>query len=341
MAALCLTGGDTLEEQKNEPFFSFGNPAFKYNFDICLVSVFLLFAAFFQNGVAALLQAAVCVAVSCFCEYFSFRFIIGTKKPLSDLDAVKNGLLISLLLPASAPLYIGAAASCFACLVCKLPFGSGKNAPFVPSAAAICFSALCFPQYVFSCPAQSSSLFEAVFSDSESFSRGTSLLDMLSQGTGLRLNTFSVTALLSGSYPSAVGTACVLGLAAAAVYLALRKRKTLIVSAGFILACAIYAFIFPRIASGRLISVIMELCAGSLLFTALLVAPDPATAPKSTFKMLFFGAAAGIICMLLRTFLKNIDAPCLAVMIVNAVSPIFLNMKKKPVQNSKKGRVSA
>ncbi len=341
MATLCLPGGDTLKEQKKKPSLSFGNPAFKYNFDICLVAVFLLCAAFFQNGVAALIQTAVCVSVSCFCEYFSFRFILSAKKPLSDLDAVKNGLLISLLLPASAPLYIGAAASCFACLVCKLPFGSGKNAPFVPSAAAVCFSALCFPQYVFACPMQSQNLFETVFSDSESFSKGTSLLDMLSQGTGLRLNTFSVTALLSGSYPSAAGTACVLGLAAAAVYLALRKRKTLLVSAGFVLVCAIYAFVFPRIASGRLISVIMELCAGSLIFTAMLVAPDPATAPESTLKMLLYGATAGIICMLLRTFLKNIDAPCLAVMIVNAASPVFLNRKKKQVQNREKGRVGA
>lgn len=341
MAALCFTGGDILQAQKKEPFLAFGNPSFKHNFDLCLISAFLLAAAFFQNGVPALLQAAVCVSVCCLCEYFSFRFILGVQKPLSDLSAVKTGLLIALLLPASAPLYVGASASCFASLVCKLPFGSEKNAPFVPCAAAVCFASLCFPQYVFAYPAQAEQLSSVVFSDSESFVKGTSLLDMLNRGTFLRLNTFSVTALLSGSYPGAAGTTCVLVLIAAAVYLALRRTKTLTVSAGFLLACAVFAFLFPREHSGRLTCVVMELCAGSLLFVALLVANAPSTAPESTPRMLIYGAAAGIICMLLRSFFKNIDAPCLAVMIVNAASPVFLNREKGTKRKKEKRRVRA
>ena len=121
MAALCFTGGDILQAQKKEPFLAFGDPSFKHNFDLCLISAFLLAAAFFQNGVPALLQAAVCVSVCCLCEYFSFRFILGVQKPLSDLSAVKTGLLIALLLPASAPLYIGASAACFASPPLSLP----------------------------------------------------------------------------------------------------------------------------------------------------------------------------------------------------------------------------
>lgn len=341
MATLCFTGGDILQTQKKEPFLALGTPSFKHNSDLCLISAFLLAASFFQNGVLVLLQAAVCVSVACLCEYFSFRFILGAKKPLSDLSAVKTGLLIALLLPASAPLYVGASAACFASLVCKLPFGSEKNAPFVPCAAAVCFASLCFPQHVFAYPTQAQQLSSLAFSDSEGFVKGTSLLDMLNSGTLLRLNAFSVTALLSGSYPGAAGTTCVLVLIAAAVFLALRRTKTLAISAGFLLACAVFAFLFPRGLSVRLTCVVMELCAGSLLFTALLVASDPSTAPESAPKMLIYGAAAGIICMLLRSFFKSIDAPCLAVMIVNAVSPVFLKREKGTKRKKKERRVRA
>lgn len=57
--------------------------------------------------------------------------------------------------------------------------------------------------------------------------------------------------------------------------------------------------------------------------------------------MLIYGAAAGISCMLLRSFFKNIDAPCLAVMIVNAASPVFLNREKETKRKKEKRRVRA
>lgn len=339
MAAFCSTGGEILQQQKKEPFFALGNPTFKHNLDTCLASAFLLFAAVFKSGIAVILQTAVCVSVCCLCEYFSFRFFLSLKKPLSQLGAVSTGLLIALLLPSSAPLYVGASAACFASLVCKLPFGSEKNSPFSPVAAAVCFVSLCFSQYVFSYPAQTEHS-TVVFSDSPDFIAGTSLLDMLDKSAGLRLNTFSVTALLSGSYPGAAGTGFILVLLAVALFLALRRPEELLVSGGFLIAYAVFAFLFPRISAGRLISVVMELCAGSLIFVALLVANSSPTVPYGTAKKLIYGATIGVVCMLLRRFFKSIDAPCLAVMIVSAVAPVFLNRSKK-ARKKEKGRVSA
>lgn len=327
-------------QTKEKTFFALGDPFFKYNFDTVIIMVFLLCASFFQNGTVAVLNAAVCVFSACVSEYLSFRFILKKEKPLSDLNAVLLGFLVALLLPACVPPFVGASACAFAVLVCKLPFGSAKNAPFVPAAAAICFVSLCFPEYVFSYPA-SSEMSKVIFSSSPDFVKGESLLEMLSLGTGLRPNAFSLTALLSGAYPASSGTSCILLLVAAAVFIGIRRPKQLVPFAGFILSCAAFAFFFPRIGSGRIISVITELCAGSLFFTALFLINDPITSPKKSFHAFIYGAAAGIICMLLRTFFKNIDAGCLAVMFSNAFLTVFENREKKPRFKKAAGRESA
>ncbi len=332
-------GEITLNEEKRKTFFAFGDPFFNSNLDAVIIAFFLLAASFFQNGVTALLNAFVCVVSCLICEYFSFRFILKKEKPLSDLDALKIGLFTALLLPSCVPLYVSASAGAFAILVCKLPFGSAKNAPFVPSAAAVCFSSLCFPQYVFSYSA-APELQKIAFSSSADFVKGTSLLELLEKGNGIRPNVFSVTSLLSGAYPGASGTACVLALLAAAIYLLIRRSKSLFSSGGFVLSCTVFAFLFPRVESGRMISVLCELCAGSLLFSALLLINDSPSVPKKGVYAFLFGAAAGIFCMLIRIFLKDVDSGCLSVMIANALVLIFENRKKAKPFNEKKRRAS-
>lgn len=331
-----------MQNKKKARFFDSGDTLFRYNLDTIIPALFLLAVGIFENGALAVLQAVTCVLTSCVSEYLSFKLILRREKPLSDLGAVSTGLLISLLLPPCAPLFVGAVASAFAVLVCKLPFGSTRNSPFVPCAAAICFSGLCFGEYVFTYPASQST--ELVFSNSESFVSGVSLLDMLSRGTVLRLNTFNVNALLSGSFPGATGTTCLLALAAVLVYVAVRRPKRLFCSFGFLLTCALFAFAFPRTSFGRVSSVVTELCAGSLIFVALLVLNEPVTSPKKKGLAFLYGAAAGISCMLVRLFLKNadVDSACLSVMIVNAFAPIFENREKpSPKKKAEQKALSA
>lgn len=333
-------GQKALKTEEKKTFFDSCAPFFKSDLNAIIIAVFLLVASFFQNGVTAVLNSAVCVLSCLICEYFSFRFILKKEKPLSDLNALKTGLLVSLLLPSCVPLYVSASAGAFAVLVCKLPFGSAKNTPFVPAAAALCFSSLCFPEYVFSYPA-ATELQKIAFSSSEDFIAGTSLSDLLSQGTGIRPNVFSITSLLSGSFPGASGTTCVLALLGAAIFLLIREPKRLVSSGGFVLSCAVFAFVFPRTEAGRMISVLCELCAGSLIFSALFLVNDPATVPKKSVHAFIYGAVAGICCMLIRSFLKNVDSGCLAVMIANALVLIFENKTPTKLKKSERRRTSA
>lgn len=308
---------------------TFKNPVFKYNFDILAVCLTLTAIGVYLNGIYALWQVAVCALSAVLSELISFKLVLK-KNTVGDLSALTTGMLIGLMLPVSAPFYVGMSAAVFAIVVAKLPFGDVRNTPFVPAAAGFCLSAIMFSDAVFTYPETGS---DFAFYDSETFTKGETLFDMLSKGDSLSLNVFGRIELLSGAYPGAVGTTSMLTLLGVFAFLCLRRRKRMFACIGYLSAASVIAFIFPRVNSGRFSSVIAELCAGGLIFVAMLLITDPVASPLKPLRSFVYGAAAGLICMLLRYFSKTPDPSCFSVLIINAVWPVLtgetvLNKKK-------------
>ncbi|MBR6567192.1 MAG: RnfABCDGE type electron transport complex subunit D [Clostridia bacterium] len=315
--------------------FSFRNPIFRYNADIFTVCLALSAAGIYHWGIYALWQLLICSLTAVISEAVAFRAVLK-KNTAGDLSALTTGMIIALLLPVSAPFYVGISASAFAILVAKLPFGDVRNTPFLPSAAGFCFAAMMFTDAVFTYPAAGS---EFAFFGSEAFVKGATLFDMLSKGNSLSLNVFGRVSLLSGDYPGAIGTTSMLLLLGGFGYMAVRHPKRLFASAGYILAAAVFAFLFPRVNSGRLSSVISELCAGGLIFTALLLITDPVCSPRKPDRAFFYGLMGGTVCMLLRYFSKTPDAACFSILITNALWPALTGetiLSKKTAEKYKK-----
>lgn len=310
-----------MTENQKVSFLKKDDPLYSYSADILIIGFSLLLAGVYFNGIAAAYHAAVCIASAVISEYAGFKLVLKENR-LGDLSAAATGLLISLCMPACAPLWVGCFACLFAILAAKLPFGGARSAPFVPAAAGICFVQLCFGGYMSVYPAVSGGL-RHILSDSPDFVSGVGVNELLLSGKAVSGNLFGYLALLSGSYPGAIGTTCMLALLGAAAYLMIRRPTGVFTSAGYILSCAVFALMFPRVNSGRISSLFMELCAGSLVFTALLIVSDPVTAPQKPKKALLYGAAAGLICMIIRRFGKISDPPLFSVLIINAVSPLL------------------
>lgn len=310
-----------LQQENKTAFFNTADPLFSYSVDTLLMGLGLLVMGVYLNGIAALYHAIVGVLSAVVCEAVSFRLVLK-KNALRNMSAFSVGLLIALSVSAACPLWITAGASAFAVLVAKLPFGGTRNAPFVPVAAGVCFAQLCFLSSVFSYPAASGGL-HPVFNSAQEFVTGTSLIDLLESGKSVSLNIFSYTSLLSGKYPGAIGTTCMLAMLGIVLYQLIRRPKRLYSSFGFILCCAVFAALFPRVNTGRISSVILELSAGSLMFVALLVLNDPVTTPKRPLASFIYGAVAGMLCMLLRYFGKINEPAFFSVLLVNAFWPLL------------------
>ncbi|HOU09075.1 MAG TPA: RnfABCDGE type electron transport complex subunit D [Clostridiales bacterium] len=255
--------------------------------------------ALYRIEAAVLIAVAVASAVAC--EALGALLLKGGQTTVRDLSAVFTGAAIALMLPAGASPLLAAAGSVFAVCAAKLPFGGAMHAPFVPAAAGLAFLCVSWPQKVFSYG-------------------GVSVAAMLQVKSSIRLNPLNFFDLVLGNYPGPMGTGCIAVLLACSAYFLIRRRKALWAPLGFLAACAAMAALFPRVYAGRLTSVAMELSSGAMVFAAVFLLPDPASAPSGRASGFVYGIFAGVVCMLLRRFGAAEEGVFFAVLIANAFS---------------------
>ncbi len=259
----------------------------------------------FTHGVRVLFAVLLGVLTCAVCGKIAEK-ILKVKFPLRDFSPFFLGACTALMMPANAPWWMIVCASAFAMVVCVVPFGSANDAPFVPPAAAFCFAVLCWG--------------ETVFDYSET---GNSIASLLSQGNSIGQNVASVLEVLVGNVPTAMGTGSALALFGALIYLIIRRPKDSISSLTFIFAVIVMALIFPRVGTGRFISLIMELCGGMLLFSAVFFMSFPSILPKRTLPRALWGFVSGIICMLIRYAGAFEETAVFGILIACAIADFF------------------
>ena len=306
------------KRDKNNPDL-IKNPdiTFRYSLDTVVVMTALLIMGVYINGINAVKLAFSSVAVAVIYEYVLSR-VRKEKNKLKDLSSVSAALAISLMLPACAPSYVAVIGTAFALVAVKLPFGSARKCPFVPAAAGFAFISVCFPKLVFTYASPGSG---SLVSTSPGFVAATDFTQMLSYGKTVNVNILEVLNVLGGRNPGPMGTTCMYAMIGAGIYLLLRNHKRFIVTVFYIIGCTLMAVLFPRTSAGIYSSVLMELSAGSLVFTGLVLLPNPATIPKKTVPSMIYGFCAGVICMLLRYFGKYPESACFGVLLINALYP--------------------
>ena len=270
---------------------------------LCVLSVW-------YYGTDAVRTLAVCVVTAFACDFVA-SIIINKQYYAADLSGICAGIIIALMLPATAPVYVGIVASSFAILVAKIPFGGGMRAPFVPSAAGFAFAAVCFKNDVFS------------YSGGRAFMKTMPLTSSLAAGNTVKLSASNLIDMLTGNILGPMGTTCIIALLGCFVFLFIRRRSSLLPSAGFVLSCLLISLVFPR-SDGSVIScAVMELCSGSLLFAAVFMLTNPATMPVHTANKVVYGVFTGAVCMVMRRLAAFEEPVCFAVLIANAFSPLL------------------
>lgn len=238
--------------------------------------------------------------------------------PSRYLTPVVIGLSVALMLPVTAPWWVFVFTSAFAVLVCVLPFGSPEKSPFVPAVAAYCFAVLCWKEQVFG------------YSDTDA-----SITELLSQNVSMGNNIASVFEVLIGNIPSALGTGCALVLFGALIFLVIRRPKDSVPVLTFLLAVTVMALLFPRVGTGRVFSLIMELCGGIILFGAIFFISAPSVMPERMIARAVWGFAGGVICMIIRYIGAIEESACFGFLITCAISDFFDRLPLTKKEKSK------
>lgn len=238
---------------------------------------------------------------------------------LTDSSPLVTGMVCVMLMPLNAPLWLPCAAGAFAILIAKAPFGPFGRTPFNPAAAGVAFTALCWPDLMFtyfdpSQPYVLPALGSCVFRE------GQSAAAVLKDG--LKPDILPLDLLWNPiAGPLASGLALV--VAAGALLLFLSGSAHWEPTAFFLGAAALLAALFPRIACSPLTSVKYELLSGSLLFCAVFMVSNPVCEPRSRAGRCIYGALAGALLMVFRYFGQYEQGAVFAVLAADAASPLL------------------
>ncbi len=279
-----------------------------------------LIVAIFSQGLQAIINVALSLVTCLFSSWLGKLFLKSSFPPKAQHIFV-TGVCVALLLPVSAPWWVIVLTAGFAMNACVLPFGNPDNTPFIPSAAALCFSTLCWPEIIYN------------YSPT-----GDSLSKMLSLGNSVSRNTVSIMEVLIGTVPSALGTGCIIALMGALLFLLIRRPKDFLAVFTFLSAVGIMAILFPRVSTGKLMSVIMELCSGMILFGAVFFISSPTFAPVRLTSKLLWGFVSGVICMVIRYVTPFEEGDCFGFVISCAISGFFDNL---PLTTKERKRIKS
>ena len=240
--------------------------------------------------------------------------LMRRKPTVTDGSAAVTGAIIGSLVSPLSPYWLPVAGSAFAIFSVKMPMGgSGRNV-FNPAAAGLSAITLCFPGFFFKYPDPGIGL-PLPLSKTVNMASVPSPASQLASG-GQTL--YSPTMLLLGEIPGPIGGTAITILIASALFLLVRRAISPLITLPYLATCAVLASIFPRVTGGTAGSVMVELCAGYLLFCGIFLLNDPVTAPRHWLGRIAYGVLAGVLVMLTRYFGRFEEGACFAVLLVNA-----------------------
>ena len=279
--------------------------------DIVIATLPLYAMAVYYYGTRALLLGGFGVIVSSLADG-ACQLLAGKIPNIRDLSGAVTGLLIPLLLPASAGYSMILLAALFGIAVAKQPFGGMGQNIFNPAAAGTAFAMICWPKSAFAypipferLPAMVDDTVRLVSSPAYSLSLGgTPNIDLLD--------------MLLGNVPGPMGGTNILVLLTCLIFLIVRKTVGLAMPAAFLGGASLMALLTPRVDAPALTAVAYELMSGLLVIGAVFLINDPVTYPKRTLPKIFYGFGTGALSVAFRHIGRYEESFLFALLVMNA-----------------------
>lgn len=282
----------------------------------------ILIANLLRNGprtlVMVLLSALVAAATEALCEALLRRRIT-----VWDGSAAIDGVILALLLPATAPLWTVLLLALCMTVVFKVLWGGQGKCPVHPALGAY---ALLFPFLRFllqSYPAADRIL--PPFAASVPGDGSETVLDQLMRGVypADRMTN----ALLRGELLDVMGGLFPLLLLLSLVYLVARRRVQAVQPLFTVMPLFILALVLPRTSMPSDTMAVsyaaLQALSGSLLFLAVIPASHPAYAPRTYRGKAVFGIGVGVIVWLIRYFGILSDGAVYGVVAMQLLIPLL------------------
>lgn len=298
--------------------------AYEANRDVVFMILPPLALATFFYGPRPAVLCIVAAFTAMLCDHL-VSWLRSRPHDRTENSSIPAALVLVLLMPATVHYYVVVVSVIVAVLLGKHAFGGYGHYPFNPTAFGYAVAAVSWPDEVFLYPTPFS---EIGVLDPGGVTLLESAAHTLRAGGVPNVDLFD---LVLGNYAGPIGTASVLILISCAMYLWMRRGITLSIPFGFLLACALVAFFYPRVNTlgleppwlhldVRLTSLQYEMLSGALVFAAVFLVNEPVTRPKNPRAHFAYGMLLGFMTMMFRYFGSYDTGVCFAVLAVNALS---------------------
>ena len=285
--------------------------------DVIIALIPSLIVSVIRFGLHALALALVCVGSAVLSEYIA-RKVMKRDNTIGDLSAVVTGLILSLNLPSTLPLWMGAFGSLVAIVVIKQFFGGlGQN--FVnPAIGARIILMLCFTSAMTAWTKPGFTL----WADGVTSASPLAELSEAANGSAMLDKMPSFLQMLLGDRAGSMGETCALAIIAGGIYLCVRKVITPVIPLSFIGT----VFVCMLVKKFDIQFALYELLSGGLLFGAVFMATDYATSPINTKGKIVFGIGCGLITSAIRLFGSLPEGVSYSIILMNILVPHIDNL---------------
>ena len=276
-------------------------------------AVFSVFAFGFDSAIRILAGVATALVTE-----FVYQKLAGRKVTITDGSAAVTGLLLSMAVSVSTPVYAVAASVAFGIVSKQLLGGVGKNL-FNPAMFGRMFYLFAFPDSILP--------WRAAF-DGTTTATPLELLRQTGETDG-----FPILDMFLGRIPGSIGEVSTIALLIGFAYLVIRKFVRWRIT-----AAAFSVVLIAAVAAGQ--NPLYHFFAGSLMLGAGFMATDPMTSPRFPKGQIVAGAIVGAIIISMRWWgwqtpgvYVFTEGTTFAVLTMNLFVP-WLNRRFKPVKKT-------
>lgn len=303
------------------PFWHDGSQISTKNYHIMLAALPAVFMGISQYGAPALGVIALSMACAMIWELI-MNVSMGKPFSIGDGSAAVTGLLLGMLMPATAPWWVVALGTLLAIVVGKQIFGGIGFNPLNPPLLALAMLVMSF-KGVFD-------FNEALLDYDLGFAMTYPLADLKAFGPAA-IQKFSIGDLFMGKQAGALGSTFGLGLLIGGLYLLIRGYMRWEISLSFLAGVFITAWLFNLSDADKYAGPMFHLFTGYTLIAAFFLVGEDSSSPANFIPMLIFGALAGLMTVLIRNIGAYVDGVPFSILLLNLANPLLDKIRPKAI----------
>ena len=303
------------------PYWHDGSKISTKNYNIMIAALPAVLMGISQYGAPALAVIAFSMACAMIWEVI-MNLVLRRPIPIGDGSAAVTGLLLGMLMPATAPWWVIVLGTFIAIIVGKQIFGGIGFNPLNPPLLALAMLVISF-KGIFD-------FNEALRHYDLGFVMTYPLADLKYFGTEA-IAKFGLGDLFMGKQAGAVGSTFGLGLIIGGLYLMLRGYMRWEISLSFLAGVFITALLFNLSDSAKYAGPFFHLFTGYTLIAAFFLLPEDSSSPANFIPMLIFGALAGLMTVLIRNIGAYVDGVPFSILLINLANPLLDKIRPKAI----------